>query len=429
MDLAPQVIFANTCNRLMIEALVAEHSGGLSRAGPRKLWLARPGDLLVTLGTVSPAMRRHAAELLGHDEAAIEVLELPPAVPALLAERVAADPLALARLRARADGPTVLSPYALDQPTWAMARTLGLRLASYESTCEQQLVSLVASLNRKSKFRELAATLDLPVVPGSYCPDDPALLDACDRLLRQHESVLVKLDRSSNGYGQLRLQQADRDRLPTRIATHAQQFAAQPRRTVVEVWLELRSAPSVELRVDDTGVSVLYDCDQVARGPGSAAMVTPSRTLTPRARATMLAWGTRLGEHLHAAGYRGVFDLDLAWTTDEQLYVSEANVRRTAGTHLHELVQRLRGSGSAQTCWLGDARPGEAPISFAEGLRALEHERLAYRHEQGHGVLLTTDGVEHDGRWRYLIVGNSPDHVDALEARLAGVLSFRTRIS
>lgn len=423
-----RVVFGNLCNRLMIDTLVPAHSSGLALAGPRKLWLAGPGDLVVMLGAPSPAMRRHAADLLGHDDAAIEVLGLPPAVPAILAERVRADAEALASLRARAAAGDVLGPYALDEPTWRLAGALGLRLEGYDAPPGDALVGLVAALNTKSGFRELARALGLPVVPGVHCADDAALLAACEALLREHESVLVKLDRSSNGYGHLRLRQADRARLRERIAEHARALAPLPRRTVVEAFLPLRSAPSVELRVEAAGVRVLYDCDQVSRGPGSAAMVTPSRTLTAPARQTMLAWGRTLGEHLREAGYRGVLDLDLAWTTDERLYASETNVRRTAGTHLHELVERLRGPAAATACWLGDARPSAVSRGFAEGLRALAREGLAYRHDTGCGVIPTTDGIEHDGRWRYLVIGSDPEHVDALEARLAQVLSFDARI-
>jgi hypothetical protein len=424
-----RVVFGNLCNRLMIDALVPAHSSGLAIAGPRKLWLAGPGDLVMMLGSPSPAMRRHAADVLGHDDAAIEVIGLPPAVPAILAERVEADANALASLRDRAAAGAVLCPYALDEPTWRLAGALGLPLEGYDAPPGAALVELVAALNTKSGFRTLAEALGLPVVPGVHCADDEALRAACAQLLREHESVLVKLDRSSNGYGHLRLGQADRERLRERIAEHARAFAPLPRRTVVEAFLPLRSAPSVELRVEAAGVRVLYDCDQVARGPGSAAMVTPSRTLTDSARATMLAWGRRLGEHLRGAGYRGVLDLDLAWTTDERLYASETNVRRTAGTHLHELVERLRGPAAASACWLGDARPTDVPIRLDEGLRVLAREGLAYRHDSGCGVIPTTDGIEHDGRWRYLVIGRDPEHVDELEARLARVLSLRTVVS
>ena len=139
----------------------------------------------------------------------------------------------------------------------------------------------------------------------------------------------------------------------------------------------LRPVAATLQRIEAASVRVLYDCDQASRGPGSAAMVTPSRTLTTPARQTMLAWGRTLGEHLREAGYRGVLDLDLAWTTDERLYASETNVRRTAGTHLHELVERLRGPAAASACWLGDARPSDVPLGFAEGLRVLAREGLA----------------------------------------------------
>ncbi|MCH9682343.1 MAG: hypothetical protein K0V04_12975, partial [Deltaproteobacteria bacterium] len=288
------------------------------------------------------------------------------------------------------------------------------------------VIEMIHALNLKSGFRKRARALGLPVVPGAECRDHAEQRAACEALLDEHEAVLIKLDRSSNGYGHLRVTRGDRDagRLSARLQQHARAFDAQPAATVVEAWLSLRSAPSLELRVDDEGPTVLYECDQLSRGIGSAAMVTPSRTLSPTARAAMLDWGRRFGEYLAGQGYRGVFDLDLAWTTDDALFVSEVNVRRTAGTHLYELVERLVGPGGAKA-WVGDCRPSDTPSSFEEGQRRLKREGLAFDPDAGHGVVLTADSIDRGGLWRYVVIGESADHVDELERRLATILQFR----
>lgn len=172
--------------------------------------------------------------------------------------------------------------------------------------------------------------------------------------------------------------------------------------------------------VDGTGPHLLYTCDQRTVDNAWTGMVTPAATtqLSPHLHDAAICIGTWLDER----GYRGVYDVDCG-VTSTGFVVTEANVRRTGGTYLHELAERLMPELTARH-WRADARAGGRAMTFADAVRALDAAAID---EPGGTVrvVLTADTFAEDGRWRYLVVGADAESVESAEVALLEVLGVQ----
>lgn len=85
---APLIVYANFFSDVAVD--LAAH-GGLARwaeQAPRKIWLMRQGDVLVTPVALSPGFLRYACWLLGLPNGSVTVVTVPP-IPGLpMAEAV-----------------------------------------------------------------------------------------------------------------------------------------------------------------------------------------------------------------------------------------------------------------------------------------------------------------------------------------------------
>jgi len=105
-------------------------------------------------------------------------------------------------------------------------------------------------------------------------------------------------------------------------------------------------SPSVEIYIDPKGnVSPSYVSDQILaldKRTFRGIYIYPE-LMTDQSIVKTFAAGIKFGKKLAEYGYRGVFDIDLIRSTNNQIYAVEANLRRTGGTHLHELSLALLG--------------------------------------------------------------------------------------
>jgi hypothetical protein len=418
-----KLIFANTVNALMLETPIVEHARGLFAASPRKLWLAQPGDLVVMPRRPSNAFVDYVFTLLGIDPATVTIVATAAAPTRLLAHAVLTSPALLETLQRfchrRRD--TELFCYALDAPTLELARHLGIRPAGYATDPEPEVMRTIANLNLKSGFRAVAAGAGLRIAEGSTCVGSKALRTTVLRLLARYPAVRIKLDRSSNAFGHLTVTAADGKDAAERAINHLlAECAGQQLRFVVERNLDVAESPSIELMVSMTGVATTYLCLQRYRHGQFSGMLADAGCLDPDVVAAMEDAGRGLGGHLHERGYRGVFDLDAIITRDGTLFFTEINVRRTAGTFIHELLVRLIGEeGARERVWIADSLPAPGGARFEDGLAAMQTSGLAYDIDAGRGALLTSDSVAYDGRWRYLAVAETRAQAEAIEQGLA----------
>jgi hypothetical protein len=423
---SPRIIFANTVNELMLTTPTLAHSTGLFAASPRKLWLAEAGDLIVTPCRPCEAFVRYALGVLQLDPSVIQFMTTLGASTNLLARDILGSTLIsdlqwFCQSRPNAE----LLCYALDAPTLELAVRLGICPTGYTRLPGAVTMNTIYNLNTKSGFRAVARKLDLPVPDGETCIGIDELRIAISKLLRRHRRVLIKLDRSSNAYANTTVAAADGpESVAQALERQIARCCGQPDDFVVEQCVDVVSSPSLELTVGETGVTTDYFCVQRYKNGQFSGMVADIRQLGAKPLAAMTVAGQKLGMYLHARGYRGVFDLDGVLTAEGQLLFTESNVRRTAGTFVHELVSRLAGADyAADRIWITDSLAAGPRQRFNHGLSKICAAGLKYDPHRRMGVLLTSDSVGRDGRWRYLIIAGDTAEAEAIEGALSATLA------
>jgi hypothetical protein len=411
---AEKTILANIVNEIMADNPTDAYRRAMAAVTPRKLWQAQPGDCVVMLAPCSGAFRDYVSETIGLDVSQVEIVA-PSAVTGAHALEVAEELGKSHRITARAE----LKPFVLDGPVLDFGRRTGVRILPYTRLPDETTLDALRLINTKDGFRTIAASLGLPVADGGYAPTGGDLADALTGFLSTRPAAIIKTNRASNGYGNIVIA-ADAEQTVADQVRAA--VADQPHRAcgwVYEEFLPFTAAPSVEMSVDDAGVSDFYTCDQRTVNNAWRGMVTPAEDAPylddlRKAAASIGGW-------LHSRGYRGIFDVDCG-VYEGGYVVTEANVRRTGGTYLEELA-RLLFPGLSPLHWRADVRLGTSAIDFAQAARRLTAAGLSDPAADVRGVL-TADTLQTDGKWRYLVAGRSAAAVAAAEETVENILGI-----
>ncbi|MFI6978824.1 peptide ligase PGM1-related protein [Embleya sp. NPDC050154] len=403
------LILANFVSPLAVDLRETSILRRWSEQASRKIWLTRPGDLLVVPLPLSDAFRRYALRMLAMPEDSVTVVTVPDTTHAPMAEAIAMHGL-LEPLRALVhERPgTRLLPTALDEASVALAADLGIPVAPYGADRpSRRVVRTVADLNTKSGFRSLADRLGMRLPSGRVCTgaDLPRTIDD---MLSVWERVVVKTDRSAGGHG-------------LSFVTRGEPWATAPvapdSRWVVERYVEHTRAVSAQGHVARERATALYDGEMRMCGGSFAGYRSPLNDLPETARAELADWTIALGRHLGAEGYLGPYSLDAVCARDGGLHALECNVRRTATTTTHTLVTRLVGEDPAPVWSMGTFRAGPA-MAFDTVREGLIEAGLDFRPGGREGVVLYTDRPADGVEWRYVALATDLPRLDELEARL-----------
>ncbi|MGP3968806.1 preATP grasp domain-containing protein [Streptomyces sp. 6N223] len=416
------------------------HSPDLNLQGmvqsSRKLWLMRPGDVLVTQFPVSEAFTAYVCGLLGFDPASITLLAAPPDPTVPLADAVESSAGLRRRLRAAvAARPGIeLLPMVLDHRTVDFAARLGVPVHPYGpgGVPDSALASALA-LNTKRGFRETAVALGIRVPAGRFCPDDgPALAAAVREMLAAHPRVLLKPARAAGGHGHMSFARADGldalDALDERLASHRAALGPQAEGWVVEEHLPVARDVSAQVEVTPAGPELVYTGEMRTRGNAFHGFVSPLPDPPPALADAAL----RLGTHLAERGYRGRLSLDAALTAGpgSRLCALESNVRRTATTARHALARRL--SRTPSPAWVIDSRPGPHHGDVARAEALLRKAGLAWNRQRAEGVVFSAeatapDAGRHSAGWHYAVVAPDRGRAERLERELHALLRDGSR--
>ncbi|MFI8292272.1 peptide ligase PGM1-related protein [Streptomyces sp. NPDC085614] len=421
---SPLVVWANFFSDLAVDLTAGPSAHAVllrwARQAPRKIWLTRPGDVLVTPVPPGPDLTRYACRLLGLRPDGVTVLTVPAMAGVGMAESLERAGLTGALRRLVADRPGArLLPLALDAPTVALADRLGLPVASYgHRGVPASAVEVAYRLNTKSGFRAVADELGLRTPPGRVC-DGAGLDEAVAAGLHRHGRVVVKPDRSAGGYGMRFLPDAGVGGV------------SGPRPAgdwVVERWIAGVRSVSVQMRAGPGGPCDPF-CGEMRTVAGAycgyGSPLGPDADPTGRLATTLGRWGRRLGLYLSAHGYAGPYGLDALLAPDGTLYASECNVRRTATTTVRAMVARLcEEAGNGPAAWLCAEHRTLRALTFADARGVLRASGLDWSAGRGEGVVLH-EGAPGDGTtWRYTVIGPDAERLTALQVRLADALGF-----
>ncbi|WP_217229886.1 peptide ligase PGM1-related protein [Streptomyces anulatus] len=407
------VILANFVSPLAVDLAEETVLRQWAEQAPRKLWLTRPGDVLITPTSLSESFRRYVFPRLGVPEDSVDIVTVPD-TPHLPMAKALAEHHLLEPLRALVDSrPTArLLPTALDEAAAALASDLRIPVVPYETGVPGPgTLRAVAALNTKSGFRAVAQTLGLRLPQGRTCTG-AELQQVASALLACHEQVVLKKDRSAGGHG---LHFVSRGDLPPHSPPPPPDS-----RWVVEEYVEHTRAVSAQGHVSADRVEVAYDGEMRMSGGSFAGYRSPLQDLPEKTREELTQWTLALGSHLAAEGYRGPYSLDAVSTQDGTLHALECNVRRTATTAAHAMVTRLTGYG--RSAWSTGTATATVPKSFDEAVNHLAEAGLDFHLGDSEGVLLYADRPLDGRSWRYAALARTHHRLTELEVRLAAAL-------
>ncbi|MFF2567374.1 peptide ligase PGM1-related protein [Streptomyces sp. NPDC058084] len=413
-DAGPLLLFANFLSDLAVDLNEGRVLAQWAQQAPRKAWLLREGDALVTPGSLSEGFRRYVSDLTGVARERTTVIEVPPAGAVPLARAVREAGL-MERVAAHARPGTALLPTAADASAVGFARELGLTVHPYETVDDAAAALPVTMLlNTKAGFRRVAARLDMRLPAGRVCRR-PEVEDVVRQLLARYEQVVVKPDRSAGGHGMRFLSGKDGEGADLALAT-----VGGPRGTwVVEECVAVAESVSIQMENTASGTRALFSGAMRTEQGSFTGYASPLPMSCAHVAGELEEWGRELGRHLAAHGYLGPFGIDALVDADGVLYASESNVRRTATTTPHAMVTRLAAaSGAAHPAWTVSKRHARTAFGLAEALDRLRAHRLAFDPARGEGVVLYADAPPDGRSWRYAVIAAHADGVSEWEGGL-----------
>ncbi|MFE2553680.1 peptide ligase PGM1-related protein [Streptomyces sp. NPDC059355] len=418
----PIVVFANFLSDLAVDLNEGQILTQWAQQAPRKAWLLRPGDVLVTPVPLSGEFLRYVYGLTRVPPESVTVVAVPPAGAVPLARAVREAGL-VEHVRALAgDRGAALLPTALDASAIAFARDVGLTVHPYPTIeAAEAALKMTMLLNTKTGFREAAEQLGMRLPPGRVCPR-PQAEGVARALLREYERVVVKPDRSAGGHG---MSFVSRDDIRGGAALPLDTVGGPDGMWVVEECLDVAESVSIQMEVTTSGTHALFSGAMRTAHGSFTGYTSPLPPSYAHVADELEQWGTALGRHLADHGYAGPFGLDALVDVDGVAHASESNVRRTATTTPHTMVTRLTaGSANTQPAWSVSKGWTRDPMHFEGALARLHASRLAFDPERAEGVVLYADAPSDGRSWRYAVIARSAGDVEEQEAALAEVFAF-----
>ncbi|MFS8103878.1 peptide ligase PGM1-related protein [Lentzea alba] len=416
--------------------------GGTGWWSQRLAWFARPGDVMVLPVEPDQDYLSYVGELTGVDPASWRVVVAPPGEGAnnvLTSERLGSDALRDALLAVLRHHPVdeVFTPWP-DRAVARLTDRLGLRsIHAGRGFLEQSGGHLMVS---KATFRAVAAGNGVPIPPGAVIGTAADAVDITDRLLREHEVVMLKQEWGLGGRGNDILSTVDgvrplgaprvvringRADLERYFAEHWSWLSSEDRSTpVAEQYFPDSAAYFIEFAISDDGVRRVCDGEQL-NAPLPAGFVLPAPAMPPSARAVLDETGLRLAEVARAMGYRGYFGPDGILTADQEPMYTEWNGRMGGVTHVMEGVgRRVVGPAYQRDRVILDLvwTSGWSASSFEDVRERVARAGLGYDRERREGVVLTTPFAELTGVM-YCVVAADADRAWEINGRLAELFS------
>jgi hypothetical protein len=408
------VILANFVSPLAVDLREEAALRQWAEHAPRKLWLTRPGDVVITPVPFSDAFRRYVSHRTGVPDGSVAVITVPDTPHVPMAEALAVHDL-LEPLRAlvRERPGARLLPTALDEASVALAAGLRIPVVGYETGLPYPgQLRTVADLNTKSGFRTVAGQLGMRLPHGAVCTG-AQLPGVQGEMLAGSERVVVKPDRSAGGHGL---------RFVTRGDEMPRPLPPPGSRWVVERYVGHTRAVSAQGNVVAGLAEVSYDGEMRMDGGSFAGYRAPLDGLPGPAGKELADWALALGHELAAEGYRGPYSLDAVIARDGTLYALECNVRRTATTTAHAMVSRLSPAGRPTPDWSTGTVTTAAPLALDTAVARLAQAGLDFQPGDTEGVLLYAGRPRGGTTWRYAALAPGHARLAELEARLAPAL-------
>jgi len=277
---------------------------------------------------------------------------------------------------------------------------------------------------------------DFKMADGLICsnPEDAAKIAAKKYL--KNSGVVVKTNKGHSGAGILIFRPGD---LPKTYVECEQAILAKLSDDsywkmfpiIIEDFVALNSAvgggcPSIEFRIYKSGqIDFLYMCGMRLTKDGVFHGVEIADDVVPHKLATMMVdTGFFIAEQYREAGYRGYFDVDFIIAKNGSVFVTESNVRRTGGTYVYHLAQRLIGKEFMYQSYILSNTQGALPegknFTFPEIMAKVSP--VFFDKKTKEGVVITSENILKQHQLSYVIFGKTKKRAIEIEEKMQQLL-------
>ncbi|WP_024508499.1 peptide ligase PGM1-related protein [Bradyrhizobium sp. ARR65] len=372
----------------------------------RSAWFARQGDVIVSPVAIPVDLLHYIGATLKFDPSSVLVLVPESARTSTVLSDFILEADSIVEQISRHIGQKTdwsTCPCYFTEGAARLARILGVSLAGSDFALQRG----PDLLNRKSHFRQLAASAALPMPSGWVATTSDELFRAVNSLRVETGSVIVKLDNGAGGVGNVVITGMETGPVPGARETRkidwssfdpealwSEMTTASCRTVVVEAYHPASSMFYLEFEIEEKG-SIAYinsgnirlrrSEDRSERALVWTGLELPADlTITDYSNAYGHAY--RFVELARALGYRGLINIDAIFTPDGQLLFNEANGRWGGGSVLHSIAVRLLGPHYAHSHVISSVRDVRLS-SLRSALDCLAKEGLLFDNPHGEGVI------------------------------------------
>lgn len=416
------------------------------------LMLAQPGleFVYVTSAPIDPAVIDYYLSFLDDPESArkrLGLIDLGDPEPRALSDKLVENHAALNRIRAAVRDPerAYVLPFNVTDHERAIAEALGVPVFG-------PLPELVV-WGSKSGGRQLARAVGVPVLEGSEDLFSGRDLERAIRRLRARrpdaEAAVIKLNNGFSGQGNAIV---DLNRVESPIEASPTTFCAseeswpsylgkvEAEGAIVEELVKDAAmlSPSVQVRIaPDATIEIASTHDQILGGPDNQVYVGCRFPARAEYRAAITEHARAIARGLADRDVVGSFGMDFVVLPDDQVFLSEINLRLGGTTHPFLMAKLVTGGTYDQErgelvvdgrpfSYIGtdnlksDAYKGRGPGWAVEVLRAAG---VAYDPDSKTGATLHLLGaLEPYGKLGVLCLAPSPEAADDLYAGVVEAL-------
>ncbi len=396
--------------------------------GDREIWCLREGEAVaICPRPVAAEFIKYAEEIRG-DRVQVWV---PEVRNGLICQSIIGDERFRERLGflGRKHGGINLVSYCVSKGFYNLVRALrseGVEVATPEAP-EEKDGWVVDNFGSKSGIRQWGVEM----APGVVCRSVNTAIKAAKEKLRAGKGVVIKTNKAHSGMGVLIVRKEEAEGAEKKIAEElAKNDYWKLFPLVVEEWIEAEEKigggfPSGEMVVRKTGeTEFLYSCGmRVTRKGEFAGMEIGAGVLPGEVEKKIEETVRWLGKKYAAKGYRGYFDVDFVAGKSGKLYVTESNVRRTGGTHVFILAQKLYGRDFQKKIFVvsNNWREMGRVMSWGEVISRLEPVR--WDKQKNKGVVIMEERTLKLGRLAYVIFEEDRKTAERTEERMGELLA------
>lgn len=284
-------------------------------------------------------------------------------------------------------------------------------------------------MDTKAGFRVMAQQwlrkTDACLPEGLICENITQAAQAAIWFQNSGRECIIKADKGEGSLGHFMLTKAKAYTLEALTAELHDIPLLRNDLLVVEEYIhsERNLSPSLEFRVPPKGQGephLTYPANQLFLESGAFDGVLISRELIAENwYAALLNSGLRLAQKLQESGYIGHFDLDAVVDDQDCVYLLETNMRRTGGTHTHDLAVSLFGEDYLNDVTLishNKIQSGKIQ-DFETLLRVLDGLMYPINGDKA-GIVITVTSAMARRQFGCTIIGEHADHAFELQKRL-----------